>query len=134
MTREHLACFYIQRALVLFWFMLQTHLAIMQMFIITTCPVIPEESLNAPLLTFPVSFHSPPADPSDQLRLHGAGAERRPAVRLLLSGGPSGQLPGSGHGGHRQDHGLELRLHGGVGGQLWREGRGCLHAALQRGR
>lgn len=90
--------------------------------------------LHAPVLTFPVSFHSPPADPSDQLRLHGAGAERRPAVRLLLSGGPSGQLPGSGHGGHCQDHGLELRLNGGVGRQLRREGRGRLHAALQRGR
>lgn len=70
-------------------------------------------------------------DPSDQLCLHGAGAQRRCPLRLLLAGGAARLLPGSGHAGCRHGDGLELRVHAGVGGQLRRERRGGLRAALQ---
>lgn len=37
------------------------------------------------------------ADPPDQLRLYSAGAQRRSPIRLLLTGGASRLVPGSGH-------------------------------------
>lgn len=86
------------------------------------------------LIPHSLCFRPLPADPSDQLCVHCPWAKWRPAVRLLLPGRPTRQFPGPGHGGHRQVLGLELRLHCGVRGQLWGEGGGCLHAALQRSR
>lgn len=63
------------------------------------------------------------ADPSDQLRLYSARAQRCGPIRFLLEGGASRLVPGSGHAGRRHGDGLELCVHAGVGGQLWREWR-----------
>lgn len=73
-------------------------------------------------------------DSSDQLRLDRPGAQRQQPLRLLLAGGSSGLVPGSGHGGHRQGPRLELRLYAGLRGQLRRERRGRIPSDLSRGR
>lgn len=75
----------------------------------------------------------PVPDSPGELCVDGSGAQRQQPLRLLLSGGASGFLPGSGHAGHRQSLGLELRVHAGVRGELRGEWRGRLHADLQRG-
>lgn len=68
-----------------------------------------------------------PSDTPDQLRLHRARPERQQPLRLLLPRGALGHVPGPGHGGHRPCPQVELRVHGGLGGQLWRERCGGLH-------
>lgn len=74
------------------------------------------------------------SDPPDQLCIDCPGAEWQKPLRVLLPCGASWLLPGSGHGGHCQEHGVELRVHAGIWGQLWRERSGCLPPDLQRSR
>lgn len=94
-------------------------------------------SIKVPVTPFlkhprsPLLCHS---DPSDQLRLDGARAERQQPLRLLLPRGTARLLPGPGHDGHRHRHGVELRVNAGLGGQLRGERRGGLHPDLQRNR
>lgn len=74
------------------------------------------------------------SDPTDQLRLHCPRAEWQKPLWVLLPCGASRLIPGTGHGGHCQGHGLELRLHSGLWGKLRREWRRCLPADIQRSR
>lgn len=86
-------------------------------------------------LTRPSSLtHPPVSDPPDQLCLHCPGAKRQEPLRVLLPRGAAWLLPGPGNGGHSQSHGLELRLHAGLRGQLRRERRRCLPPDIQRSR
>ena len=72
-------------------------------------------------------------DPPDQLRVHFHGVERQVPLRVLLPGGPAGQLPSPGHGRDRQGHGLEVREHRGGRGRVRREGDRLLHQPGQEG-
>lgn len=74
------------------------------------------------------------SDPTDQLRLHSPRAERQKPLRVLLPCGASRLVPGPGHGGHCQGHGLELRFHAGLWGQLRREWCWRLPADIERSR
>ena len=74
-----------------------------------------------------------PTDPPSELRLHSSRAQWQHPLRLLLTRGTARHLPGPGHGGHCKGHALELRLHSGLRGQLWRERRRCFHPEVSGG-
>lgn len=97
----------------------------------------PEPPRNLQLRQLRRLYFCPPScftDPSGELRLHGSRAQRQHPLRLLLQSGSSGHLPGPGHGGHRQSHALELRVHRSFWGKLRRERRGCVHSEVAGGR
>ena len=84
-----------------------------------------------PFAPLTLDFSLSSTDPPDQLRLHGAGAQRQQPLRLLLPRGAPGLLPGPGHAGHRDGHGLELCVHARLRGELRRERRRGLRPDLQ---